>query len=46
VALAYVAREYAEETAFVVKTARAGLEATRSELPFFKGGTARKKLED
>lgn len=46
VALAYVAKEYAEETNFVVKTARAGLEATRSELPFFKGGTARKKLED
>jgi len=45
VALAYVAREYAQETDFVIRTARAGLEAKRDELPFYKNGTARMKLE-
>lgn len=45
VALAYVRREHAEQTAFVVEGARTELPATRVELPFFKGGTARMKLD-
>lgn len=45
VALAYVTKEYADEPAFAIKTARVMLDATRSELPFYTKGTARKKLE-
>jgi len=46
VALAYVEREHAEEAAFVIKASRAELKAARAELPFYKHGTARMKLED
>ncbi len=43
VALAYVKAEFAERETFVVKGQRAELPARRSELPFYKGGTARAK---
>lgn len=44
VALAYVTAEAAEGTDFVIKAARVELPAKRVDLPFFTGGTARKKL--
>jgi aminomethyltransferase len=44
VALAFVKAEAAESPAFVVKAARIELAAKRTELPFYKGGTARTKL--
>ena len=45
VALAWVARAHAEATDFVVRAARSELAAKRCELPFYKEGTARKKLQ-
>ncbi len=44
IALAYVTAEAAAGTDFVVKAARVELPAKRTDLPFFTGGTARKKL--
>ncbi|MFH1912864.1 MAG: glycine cleavage system aminomethyltransferase GcvT [Pseudomonadota bacterium] len=44
VALAYVRAEDAEAERFVIKTARVELEARRTELPFYKDGTARMKV--
>jgi len=44
VALAYVAASVSESSDFVVKTGRAELKAARVELPFYKHGTARKKI--
>jgi aminomethyltransferase len=44
IALAYVAMADAEKTDFTVRAAKTELAATRTELPFYKEGTARKKL--
>ncbi len=44
IALAYVKAEDAQNNTFIVKTARVELEAKRVSLPFYKEGTARKKL--
>ena len=44
IALAYVKADAAEADEFVVKGARADFKAMKSELPFYKEGTARKKL--
>lgn len=43
VALAYVSAEFAEREAFVIRAARAELPAKRTELPFYRNGTARAK---
>lgn len=45
IALAYVQADFAEHNDFIVKTARSELEATKSTLPFYTKGTARKKLD-
>ncbi|GAB7022849.1 glycine cleavage system aminomethyltransferase GcvT [Salidesulfovibrio brasiliensis] len=45
VALAYVKPEAAEQTDFVIKTARAELPAKKGSLPFYAEGTARMKVE-
>jgi len=44
VALAYVKADAAQNDAFIVKTGKAELEAVKTELPFYKNGTARVKL--
>ncbi|MBF0482334.1 MAG: glycine cleavage system aminomethyltransferase GcvT [Desulfovibrionaceae bacterium] len=44
IALARVSAKAAEETDFLIDTGRTRLEAKRTELPFYKGGTARMKL--
>lgn len=44
VALAYVAAEAADNTDFLVRTQRGDLEAKKTALPFYPGGTARMKL--
>ncbi|MFW5792629.1 MAG: glycine cleavage system aminomethyltransferase GcvT [Desulfohalobiaceae bacterium] len=44
VALAYVDASLAGQEDFLIQTSRARLEAVRSTLPFYKEGTARKKL--
>lgn len=44
VAFAWVDVAYAENTDFLVRAARSELVATRVELPFYREGTARKKL--
>ena len=44
-ALAYVKADAADAATFTIKTARAELEAKKSELPFFKDGTARMKVD-
>ncbi len=44
VALAYVRAEDADKDNFIIKTARVELEAKKSALPFYKDGTARKKV--
>lgn len=44
IALAYVSATVAENREFLVQAQRSELCATRSELPFFKNGTARMKL--
>ena len=46
VALAYVKKDAATNEKFFIKGARTSLEATKVDLPFYKGGTARKKLVD
>ena len=46
VALAYVKAEAADNEKFLVKGARTSLEATKGDIPFYKNGTARKKLVD
>lgn len=46
IALAYIHKDHAAAPAFEVRTARTVLEATRGSLPFYAGGTARKKLQD
>ncbi len=45
VALAYVGTAHAQDQDFVVRAARAELPAKRVELPFYRLGTARMKLE-
>ena len=45
VALAYVDAKDADRDTFVIKTARAELEAKKVALPFYKDGTARMKTE-
>jgi len=44
VALAYVRKEAAGEKNFIIRAARTELEANRTELPFYKDGTARMKF--
>jgi aminomethyltransferase len=44
VALAYVRVEHAGEERFLVHTTRQELPASRTELPFYRQGTARRKL--
>lgn len=44
IALAYVAMDAADKTDFTIQAAKTELAATRTELPFYKEGTARKKL--
>ncbi len=44
-ALAYIKADAAEQSKFIVKTARAELEAAKGTLPFYTEGTARKKLD-
>ncbi len=44
IALAYVDAEAAEAADFVIDTGKARLEAQKTELPFYKNGTARVKL--
>ena len=45
VALAWVDKAHAEATDFVVRAARNEIAAKRCDLPFYKEGTARKKLQ-
>lgn len=45
VALAYVRADAADANDFTIKGARAQLAAAKGSLPFFEGGTARKKLD-
>ncbi len=45
VALAYVKAEDAGNDTFIIKTARTELEAKKAALPFYKDGTARKKVK-
>lgn len=45
IALAFVRAAAADGTTFSVKGARAELPATKGKLPFFDGGTARKKVD-
>lgn len=44
IAFAWVKKEYASEKNFIVKGSRTELNATQTDLPFYKQGTARKKL--
>lgn len=44
IALAYVKNEFANSSEFTVQTSKKELLAVKSELPFYKEGTARKKL--
>ena len=44
IALAYVRADAAEEQSFLIRASRTELEATRTELPFYKDGTARIKF--
>lgn len=44
VALAYIQADVADADTFVIRTGRNELTASRAELPFYKNGTARKKL--
>jgi aminomethyltransferase len=44
IALARVEAYAADATQFIIDTGKARLEATQTELPFYKGGTARMKL--
>jgi aminomethyltransferase len=44
IALAFIKAEAAEATEFVIKTGRAELKASRTEPPFYKQGTARRKI--
>ncbi len=46
VALAYVNKDHAEESAFTIRTARAVLPATKGDLPFYTQGTARMSLNE
>jgi aminomethyltransferase len=45
VALAYVKANAADNETFLIQTARVQLEAKKSALPFYKGGTARNKVD-
>lgn len=45
IALAYVKAEDADNDTFVIKTARAEIEAQKTALPFYKDGTARMKVD-
>ena len=44
IALAYVSASAADDASFLIRGARSELNATKTDLPFFKGGTARMKL--
>ena len=44
IAFAWVNRDAARATDFTIRTARAELRASKAEVPFYKDGTARKKL--
>lgn len=44
IAFAWVNRDAAGATDFTIRTARAELRAVKAEMPFYKDGTARKKL--
>jgi len=44
IALAYVDAQAAESEGFLVQAAKAELPARKVDLPFYKGGTARRKL--
>ncbi len=44
IALAWLSADYAQEKEFIVKSARASLQAQVATLPFYTAGTARKKL--
>lgn len=44
VALAYIKKEYAEHNDFVLQADKVQLAAKREEMPFYKAGTARKKI--
>ncbi|WP_027183425.1 glycine cleavage system aminomethyltransferase GcvT [Desulfovibrio inopinatus] len=46
VALAYINADAADQDAFFIEASRTKLEAKKTELPFYKKGTARIKLED
>jgi len=45
IALAYVKAEDADNDTFLIKTARVELKAKKVSLPFYKDGTARKKVD-
>jgi len=45
IALAYVKAEAADNESFLIQTARVQLEAKKAALPFYKGGTARNKVD-
>jgi aminomethyltransferase len=44
IALAYIVKEHADKKRFKVVAGKAELEAMKTDLPFYKDGTARKKL--
>ena len=44
IAFAWVNKDAADATTFVIRAARAELKAVKTEIPFYKDGTARKKL--
>lgn len=44
VAMAYVRADLAEENSFTIRGAKTTLDAVRADMPFYTGGTARKKL--
>ena len=43
-ALAYVDKEYADRDTFALTAGRSSLIAGKTELPFYKNGTARRKF--
>jgi aminomethyltransferase len=45
IALAYVRNEDKDKDSFIVKTARTEIAAQKTDLPFYKDGTARKKVD-
>ena len=45
IAFAWVQADKANENDFLIQTGRASLKAHRTEIPFYKDGTARRKLQ-